>query len=463
MQTKSPLFSIILPTRNRSFVVEKAIQSVINQTFTDWELIIVDNDTDDKTFKVARKYIGGKVKYVRTGNLPMHTNWQTGLQETSGTFITVLQDKAQYAPYALDVIQRQVSTNPENHVFVWGFIANASAFPESIPSNLHTYSFSSNEVLQMFINENHGRINPILPKMIFSCCHRSILNHCEALQQDLFQPLTPDYTSMFAQLSYFNRLEYIDAPLVHFNEEFSSGKMFRRKMLESDVAQDFTRLSLNGRKENLYADTDTSIESLYNLMMGDFNRIKSRFGGNLLSFEGNKLSVFKEACEQIHEMELHGVNAEPEREQLQQELGRYPIFIRQMITDYEASISVGRYQAQMDLSSAFLVEMLRAMLRNGKKVAFWGAGLTAEYFLSQLKDSPHAISYIVDINSNRKDKQLLGTPITSPANLLKETVDVIFISTVAKWHREVMEQISEMNINVKVLSPLRVADFIQLS
>ena len=52
---KLPLVSIILPTYNRADKLVTAINSVFQQSFVDWELIIVDNNSTDKTKQ--RKYI----------------------------------------------------------------------------------------------------------------------------------------------------------------------------------------------------------------------------------------------------------------------------------------------------------------------------------------------------------------------------------------------------------------------
>ena len=48
---KEVFFSIIIPTYNREKKVLKAINSVISQTFENWELIIVDNNSNDLTKK----------------------------------------------------------------------------------------------------------------------------------------------------------------------------------------------------------------------------------------------------------------------------------------------------------------------------------------------------------------------------------------------------------------------------
>ena len=55
-----PFFSIILPTFNRAHLISRAIQSVLNQSFADWELIIVDDGSHDNTFEVIRTVVPGR-------------------------------------------------------------------------------------------------------------------------------------------------------------------------------------------------------------------------------------------------------------------------------------------------------------------------------------------------------------------------------------------------------------------
>ena len=47
-----PFFSIIIPTYNRAQIITKTIESVINQNFKDWELIIIDDGSTDNTSKI---------------------------------------------------------------------------------------------------------------------------------------------------------------------------------------------------------------------------------------------------------------------------------------------------------------------------------------------------------------------------------------------------------------------------
>ena len=50
-------FSIIIPTYNRAHMLPKTIESVINQSYSDWELIIVDDGSTDHTKELVASFI----------------------------------------------------------------------------------------------------------------------------------------------------------------------------------------------------------------------------------------------------------------------------------------------------------------------------------------------------------------------------------------------------------------------
>lgn len=64
----TPLFSIILPTYNRAYVLWRAIQSVLAQTEARWELIVVDDGSTDDTSRLLEEFQDGRIRSVKAKN-----------------------------------------------------------------------------------------------------------------------------------------------------------------------------------------------------------------------------------------------------------------------------------------------------------------------------------------------------------------------------------------------------------
>ena len=93
----SPLVSIIMPTYNREAWIGKAIQSIINQNYQNWELIIVDNESSDNTSEVVDCFFhkDERIKYynVRKSILPGISEYLNyGINIACGEFIARLDD-----------------------------------------------------------------------------------------------------------------------------------------------------------------------------------------------------------------------------------------------------------------------------------------------------------------------------------------------------------------------------------
>lgn len=63
--SERPVFSVIMPTYNRAYVVWKAIASVVAQTLRDWELIVVDDGGADQTARVLEEFSDPRIRYLR--------------------------------------------------------------------------------------------------------------------------------------------------------------------------------------------------------------------------------------------------------------------------------------------------------------------------------------------------------------------------------------------------------------
>jgi glycosyltransferase involved in cell wall biosynthesis len=88
-----PLFSIVIPTYNRSELVQGAVRSVLAQTFDDFEVLVSDNCSQDDTGDVIAGFRDPRVRYVRT---PSHgviaESWEFARSHARGTIVMMLSD-----------------------------------------------------------------------------------------------------------------------------------------------------------------------------------------------------------------------------------------------------------------------------------------------------------------------------------------------------------------------------------
>lgn len=100
----TPLFSIVIPTYNRSNLLRCAIQSVLRQTFPDFEILVSDNVSQDDTREVVAQFGDPRVKYLRPEqHLVIADNWEFGRSRATGKLILMLADDDALVPNALEL------------------------------------------------------------------------------------------------------------------------------------------------------------------------------------------------------------------------------------------------------------------------------------------------------------------------------------------------------------------------
>ncbi len=108
---KRPLVSVIIPTFNRFAMLCEAIDSVLAQTFTDFELIVVDDGSSDETESVRKQY-GTAIQYFFQENQGVSAARNRGVREAGGEFISFLDSDDLWLPRKLAVQCQAMTENP---------------------------------------------------------------------------------------------------------------------------------------------------------------------------------------------------------------------------------------------------------------------------------------------------------------------------------------------------------------
>lgn len=106
-----PFFSIILPTYNRAAFIAQAIDSVLNQTYSDFELIIIDDGSKDNTKEVVASFNDERVSYYFQENQERSVARNNGIQKAKGQYICFLDSDDYYLPNHLRVLNENIKEN----------------------------------------------------------------------------------------------------------------------------------------------------------------------------------------------------------------------------------------------------------------------------------------------------------------------------------------------------------------
>jgi Glycosyltransferases involved in cell wall biogenesis len=117
-ETKN-LISVIVPIYNAELYLREALDSVIAQTFQNWEAILVDDGSTDKSSEICTEYAekDSRFKYIHKNNEGTLFARKTGLENSKGEFIANLDSDDVYCPQFLEKMLAKLKEG--NNDFVW--------------------------------------------------------------------------------------------------------------------------------------------------------------------------------------------------------------------------------------------------------------------------------------------------------------------------------------------------------
>ena len=107
------LVSVCIPTYNCSDYIAETLDSVLNQTYKNIEIIITDNASTDETVKIIKKYSDDRINlFINETKLGMVNNWNEAVSKASGEYIKLLCSDDLLSP---DAIEKQVKALDESN------------------------------------------------------------------------------------------------------------------------------------------------------------------------------------------------------------------------------------------------------------------------------------------------------------------------------------------------------------
>jgi len=129
----SSSISIIMPVYNQNRYIADAIQSVINQTYAEWELIIVDDGSTDSTADIITQFDDPRIRYIYQTNQGPSKARNTGIVTSSGQYITFLDADDLFHPHK---IEKQYAHLENDRDIGLSYTAHIEIDEKGLPLNL---------------------------------------------------------------------------------------------------------------------------------------------------------------------------------------------------------------------------------------------------------------------------------------------------------------------------------------
>ena len=109
-----PKVSVCVPSYNYAHYLGSCIKSVLDQTYEDWELVIVDNRSSDNTVEVVRSFSDARIRFHQNDtNIGLVKNWNRCVSLATGDYVSILPADDAYLPRMLERSVAMLDEDPK--------------------------------------------------------------------------------------------------------------------------------------------------------------------------------------------------------------------------------------------------------------------------------------------------------------------------------------------------------------
>ena len=247
-KTDQPMVSVVIPTFNRKKIIPRAIDSVLGQTYKNYEIIIVDDGSTDGTVDSIKKLYNDKVHITLQKNQGASSARNRGIKEASGKYIAFLDSDDEWVSSKLETQMAFLDQNPEiamicGRTYRADNIKKVNSYLEreiigSLFSTLYSHSFVSTPTV-------------IAKKDILETLGGFDINYKSAEDFDLWLKITHDYQCAFFPdlVAIVNRgrdnlskdkitlhLHALDILEKHYDKSIIPRNVYKKAMSDSKIA-----------------------------------------------------------------------------------------------------------------------------------------------------------------------------------------------------------------------------------
>jgi glycosyltransferase involved in cell wall biosynthesis len=152
-----PKVSVIIPTYNRAHIITRAIQSVLDQTYKDFEIIIVDDGSTDNTESVVKSFNDNRIIYIRSNNTNkgVASARNIGIKLSKAEYIAFQDSDDVWYPYKLEKIMKVIEDHSNiDFIYSYGKVLRQGTFIRDVGKNPGINNISKKELIINLFRSN---------------------------------------------------------------------------------------------------------------------------------------------------------------------------------------------------------------------------------------------------------------------------------------------------------------------
>ncbi len=141
-----PFFSILIPLYNKENSIAETLQSVLDQTFTNYEIIIINDGSTDDSDKVVKEFTDERILYFSTKNNGISKARNLGIEKANGNLIAFLDADDFWYPNHLEILYKLSQKFPEAGLYATSYEKRFNS-KATFPANFKNIDAKSNSMI----------------------------------------------------------------------------------------------------------------------------------------------------------------------------------------------------------------------------------------------------------------------------------------------------------------------------
>ncbi|MFM4648374.1 glycosyltransferase family 2 protein [Aeromonas bivalvium] len=288
----APIFSVVIPLYNKQDFISKCIGSVLAQTFTSFEVVVIDDGSQDNSEKIVKEIKDDRVKYFHQKNSGVSAARNKGIEEASGEYIAFLDADDWYEVDFLNAVYKSILAHPDADAFTTGYFKHKNS-----AVTISTLSVAQKQYRSIVIDDFYKS----WANGAFFCASSCVVRKEYFIKNQRYFPLKESMgedQEVWFHLAEHGRIVFTDVALSNYNMGVGNSLSFNSCLLEE--LPFITRLKarvnnpgFGASKEsaNLFIRKYELERAVNNSIRGSKRTAVSLLSKNILSMEFSKLKM----------------------------------------------------------------------------------------------------------------------------------------------------------------------------